>query len=285
MPRYARTSPKFWQDPMVRRWDDRQKLLAQYLMTCPARTTEGLFWLPKAYASIDLGWSIDGVSKTLRSLCDAGFAEYDDASETVLIRKALKYQAPAGDKQITGAINTLADVPPSPLFSLLRDAAMQFAPDFGKALDEALTCGPLADHVRPFDTPSEGYPPSSSNSSSNSSSETPPPQPDDEGFDEFWDVYPKRNGRKEGKAATLVEWRKLSMPERRRAYVGAKHLAASGELPKDPERFLRRDKAGEFLFDRWQQPPSNVAQLRANDSFADLDRHDPSAWSRNGGAA
>lgn len=172
MAKYQRISPKFWQDPGVRRWNDRQKLLALYLMSCPHRTSEGLFWLPRGYMAQDLGWGIDTVSKVLRSLIDTGFVAYDDATETLLILKALKYEAPAGQKQVPGAINRLCDVPPSPLFSQLREAAEQYAPEFAEALDEAFERGDLKHHRYPIDTVSEGYPGFSPSSSSSSSSST-----------------------------------------------------------------------------------------------------------------
>ena len=93
-----------------------------------------------------------------------------DISETVLLCKALKYEAPAGPKQIAGAINRLADVPPTPLFAQLRDAAMGYAPDFGKSLEDALERGALRHHRYPTDTPPEGYPLARARSSSSSSS-------------------------------------------------------------------------------------------------------------------
>lgn len=75
-----------------------------------------------------------------------------------------------------------------------------------------------------------------------------------ETFEKFWQVYPARNGKKIGKSNALIEWRKLTLDERRRAYRGAKNLAASDTLPKDAERFLRRAKGGrgDFPFDDWQ---------------------------------
>jgi hypothetical protein len=155
---------KFWQSPKVRQWPDHQKLLGAYLLTCPHRTSEGLFWLPHGYVAQDLGWSIERVSEGYLGLIGAGFCAYHDPTETVFLLKALKYEAPAGDKQIQGAINRLADVPLSPLFSLLREAAAQHAPDFAKALESAFP-------TPPTDTPSEGYQyPSDSSSSSSSSS-------------------------------------------------------------------------------------------------------------------
>ena len=157
MAKYQRVFTRFWQDPKVRRWPDHQKLLGSYLLTCPHRTSEGLFWLPHGYVAQDLGWSIERVSEGYSGLIETGFCAYDDISETVLLCKALKYEAPAGPKQIAGAINRLADVPPTPLFAQLRDAAMGYAPDFGKSLEDALERGALRHHRYPTDTPPEGY--------------------------------------------------------------------------------------------------------------------------------
>lgn len=75
----------------------------------------------------------------------------------------------------------------------------------------------------------------------------------------FWPVYPARNGRKVAKGRALVQWRKLNLDEQRRAVIGARHLAASGTLPKDAHRFLRRDTAGAFPFDDWQTPGDDGA--------------------------
>jgi hypothetical protein len=173
MATYQRVSPKFWQDPDVRKWTDQPKLFAAYLLTCPHRTTEGLFWLPRGYMAQDLGWGIDTVSEVLGYLIHAGFLAYDGATETVFLRKALKYEAPAGPKQIAGAINRLADVPPSPLFAQFKAAAEAYAPEFSEALCKALDSGALAHHRNgidtPPDTPPKGYTPLSPSISSSTS--------------------------------------------------------------------------------------------------------------------
>jgi hypothetical protein len=170
--KYQRFFARFWQSPKVRGWPDHQKLLGAYLLTCPHRTSEGLFWLPHGYVAQDLGWSIERVSEGYSGLKQAGFCAYDDTSETVLLCKALKYDAPAGPKQIQGAITRLADVPPTPLFAQLRDAAAAYAPDFCKALDTALERGILHYHRGPTDTPPKGY-----RNPTDSSSSTPYPSP------------------------------------------------------------------------------------------------------------
>ena len=64
----------------------------------------------------------------------------------------------------------------------------------------------------------------------------------DQGFAEFWDIYPKRNGKKGNKGQALVEWMRMDMDTRRRVYKAARNLAAAvdadGEKPPDAQRFL-----------------------------------------------
>jgi hypothetical protein len=73
------------------------------------------------------------------------------------------------------------------------------------------------------------------------------------GFDQFWNVYPERNGRKLHKAQAVARWKKLSLDERRAAWRGARHYAAfcndGLNIARDAERFLRdRD------WEEWQDP-------------------------------
>ena len=63
------------------------------------------------------------------------------------------------------------------------------------------------------------------------------------GFDIFWTAYPKRNGRRIGKAQVLRRWAKMPLDAKRAAYRGAVNYATavdSGQtLAKDPDRWLR----------------------------------------------
>lgn len=78
---------------------------------------------------------------------------------------------------------------------------------------------------------------------------------DDDSFERFWDSYPRRDGKRVGKAKALDVWRRLTAAERERATIGVAHYAASGWRAKDAERWLR-DKA----FDDWQEPATPDAE-------------------------
>ncbi len=63
-------------------------------------------------------------------------------------------------------------------------------------------------------------------------------------FAEFWSLYPPRDGRKLGKLQAEVEFAKLSESEQDRVLVAVKHYAASGQIPKDAVRWLRKPPRG-----------------------------------------
>lgn len=73
-------------------------------------------------------------------------------------------------------------------------------------------------------------------------------------FEHFWTAYPKRDGKRLGKAKSLERWRRLSIDDRRAARRGALNLASAVEAGgrfgiKDPERFLR-----DRCWEDWQEP-------------------------------
>lgn len=254
--RYYRLSPKFWSDPMVLRWDDDTRLLALYLLTCPHRTTEGLFRLPRMYAMADLGWTSERFAKGFDRLRGDGFIEWDPDAEVVLIVKALQWQSPDNPNQVKSAVRALAMVPETPLKGRFVRLAERYCERLVEGLPEGFGEGIPDPQAL---TQPQSPPPSLRDVEHRNGQEPADDQPDQalESFEQFWSVYPPRQGKKLGRGNALIEWRKLTVEQRRRAYRGAKHLAASDTLPKDAERFLRRAKGGrgDFPFDDWQEPP------------------------------
>lgn len=146
MARYYPVSPQFWTDPKVRQWDDSARTLALYLLTCPHRNLEGLYRLPLSYVTADLDWPMQKLREALRQLEEDDFLLRDKTTDVVLIRRALKYQAPKSAKQIKGAITALAEVPMSTVHSAFLEACQTYAPTLADAIRMAL------------DTHSEGVP-------------------------------------------------------------------------------------------------------------------------------
>lgn len=75
-----------------------------------------------------------------------------------------------------------------------------------------------------------------------------------ESFEHFWREYPRRNGKREGKAKALAQWRRLSIDDRRAAWRGARHYATLCNTPNAQ----RAADAWRWLRDRrwpdWQEP-------------------------------
>jgi hypothetical protein len=140
---YYRVSPSFWRGR--RGWSDREKLFAFYLLSCPHRNLEGLYWLPLAYAQADLGWQSRTVDDALRAIERDKFAAYDRDAQVVFVCKALSYQAPSTDKQVIGAVGSLERVPDTGLWPLFLDACQQWAPKlFAAAKGMRSECDPNA---------------------------------------------------------------------------------------------------------------------------------------------
>lgn len=74
-----------------------------------------------------------------------------------------------------------------------------------------------------------------------------------ERFEEhFWPTYPKRNGKRLGKAKSLQLWLRLDVPDQRAAVMGARNYASACSdmtIAKDPERWLR-----DRCWEDWQTP-------------------------------
>jgi hypothetical protein len=73
------------------------------------------------------------------------------------------------------------------------------------------------------------------------------------GFQQFWDVYPQRNGKRLGRGKVERMWAKLTLDDRRAAWRGARNYAAgladSGLSAADPERWVRDRR-----WTDWQTP-------------------------------
>lgn len=92
----------------------------------------------------------------------------------------------------------------------------------------------------------------------------------DDSFEHFWDAWPRRNGKKLARDKAERAWSRMTLDERRAAYIGAQYYAAASEAglagAMDAFRWLR-DRA----WPDWQEPatpssrdgPSKAAQMSA----------------------
>ena len=73
--------------------------------------------------------------------------------------------------------------------------------------------------------------------------------PADDGFEDFWTLYPPRDGKKAEKRKAATEWSRMDRTERAAAMIAVKNYADSGWKPKDAWRWLR-----DGVYEDWQTP-------------------------------
>ena len=131
-------SPKFWSHARRERWTEDERTLAIYLLTCPHRTTEGFFRLPKPYIGADLGWDAKRLEKAFSTLSAQEFIAYDEASELLLIVNAMRYQRPDNENQQKAAVKALRDLGQSVLWPRFLSSAEAYAEAFHERLRKDL---------------------------------------------------------------------------------------------------------------------------------------------------
>lgn len=103
VPRYYRLACQFWSDEKVVTWTDSMKLLALHLLTTKHRTLEGFFVLPPEYIAADMKWPLRRVKDLLVKLEEKGFIRFDEKTNLLLLRNALRYQQ-ADSKNVQKAV-------------------------------------------------------------------------------------------------------------------------------------------------------------------------------------
>jgi hypothetical protein len=109
--RYHRVSPKFWRTSLP--WSEDARTFAMFLLTSSHRTTEGLFYLPPAYAAADLGWPLERLAEPLAELIAEGFCDWCPDHCLVLINGAMEWQPPDNANQAKAAVKRLVEIPGS----------------------------------------------------------------------------------------------------------------------------------------------------------------------------
>lgn len=109
MREYGKVAPSFWIGETGReiiQSGPESTIVALYLMTSPHANMLGLYYLPIAYVSHDTGLPLEGASKGLQRVCEAGLCGYDKGSQVVWVYEMARYQVEdslkPGDKRVIG---------------------------------------------------------------------------------------------------------------------------------------------------------------------------------------
>lgn len=118
---YAKVSPQFWIGQTGKRLRSsgfEAQIVAMYLMTSPHANMLGLFYCPEMFIAHETGLGFEGASKGLQRCFEAGFCEYDKASEVVWVYEMATYQIAVEltgkDLRIKGVQNEYDAIPENP---------------------------------------------------------------------------------------------------------------------------------------------------------------------------
>lgn len=87
---YTKIEDGIWRKMKQNQLSETAKILYLYLFTCPHRNMIGLYYIPLAYCSADLGMEPERVSEGFRELQNAGLLLCDEAEEMVLLPDFLR---------------------------------------------------------------------------------------------------------------------------------------------------------------------------------------------------
>ena len=140
---YSKIDSLFWRDQKNRKLSDDGKLLFLYLLTCPHRSSIGLYYLPEQYVASDIKWTLERVQKGFKELLQNGCVKYDKDNEIVFIKNFLRYNSFENSNQIRGALKYLITLPDTVFLSDLievikmgyEDCSKDKSQDFKKALE------------------------------------------------------------------------------------------------------------------------------------------------------
>ena len=100
-----------------------------------------------------------------------------------------------------------------------------------------------------------------------------PPVVEDDGFEGFWQQYPRRDGVKVGKAKAHIAWRRIPAAKRPDVHRALAAYVASGISPKDAQRWLVSGVWDEWLRDdviATSTPAADERKTRIRDGIPEV---------------
>ncbi len=118
---YSKVGPKFWigaTGKRLRAAGMEAQIVAMYLLTSPHANMLGLYYCPTMFIAHETGLGLEGASKGLHRAIEAGFCEYDEASEVVWVIEMASYQVgealKPNDLRVKGVQNEYSSLPENP---------------------------------------------------------------------------------------------------------------------------------------------------------------------------
>lgn len=188
---YGIVSPQFWTGSTGRRLRGNAdaQVVALYLMTSPHASMIGLYHCPLVYVANDTGLPLEGASKALASLCEAGFCEVDATSDTVFVVNMATHQVgetlKPTDNRVESVRRHLRQIGKNPL-------VVRFLEVYGERYGvtaESVGLEPLRRGLKAPPKPRAGTGSRTRTGTSNDAACA-------ARFDEWWEIYPNKTAAK-----------------------------------------------------------------------------------------
>lgn len=134
MREYAKVAPQFWigdTGKKLRTLGAESQVVAFYLITSPHANMLGLYYLPMPLLAHETGLSLQGASKALQRVCEAGFAAYDAPSEWIWVYEMARFQIAdalkENDNRVVGINREYQTLPNNPF---LKEFYLKYASAF-----------------------------------------------------------------------------------------------------------------------------------------------------------
>ena len=250
--RYQKIHCQIWHDEKFKHLSSEAQRLFLYLMSSPHSNSIGLYVIHKMYIAADLNIDIKDIQKLLEKpleeLIDAKRVIYDERASLLMIVNHLKHNKIENEKQAKGAEKVVKTLPKSDIY---EEVIKNLDKKYHKPLKDA-----LLDLYCPAEEKSSEEP---------DAPDTPPEEIDHSAHEiawlEFWDNYPKRNGKRIGKEKTKELFFKLKPKDLTNIIIAVKNYAESELVKKDigikdPQRFISNRDNKEY-WKEWMEPETN----------------------------
>ena len=268
--KHRKVNPRIWNDEKFRALSPWAKLIFFFLLTHPHQTPLGAFRASSSGLKEELGWDDEvffgkDFAEAFQEVLDLGLVIFNKKASYIEVPNFLKYNLPESPNVVKAYLGCLHDIPEcvekihllQRVKDLLEGLSEAFAEPFREAYLKAMP-------NQEQEQEQEQYKDIPRISGKKTTKKNPVPQKAVQTdsvnllFEEFWQAYPDRNGKKLERAATCERFEELSEEEQGQVIQAARHYAASQNVRagigiRDPKRFLRDGKGSQPWKD-WLEP-------------------------------
>lgn len=246
--RYRKIDPRIWTDERFRLLTGEQQRIALYALTAQSNRI-GLFSFSPGKACEDLGTLPSTFRKGFQKVCQALNWGWDSEARVLYLPTWWKYNQPENANNMIGNLKDLDDLPKTPLLE-------QFSSNT-TCLSEGLSQTFSQTFAKRYPQRSLKRSASQEQEQEQEQEQDTPPAVESE-FEEFWECYPKRKGKRLGKPEARAKYERLTVEDRALIPTAARNYAASEMVQKgigikDAHRWLRASKESEPWRD-WIEP-------------------------------